>query len=266
MTSLQITKVLGLATVQDAGRLGTLRQGIPPGGALVPELLARANAAVDNLPGEAAIETFGTIAIVARGRLLVGSDDGATASLGDGESWRLNCEGARVRYLALRGGLDVPTVLGGRGTLLVAGLGGHEGRGLRAGDVLATGGALRHPAPLPPAPDRQSPIAVLAGPDGLPGDALEQLLSGVFRIDARSDRVGTRLDGPRLLRPLGDSGLSRPMVRGAIQLPADGMPIVLGPDHPVTGGYPVIATVLRRDQGRLAALPIGHSLRLVAAG
>jgi allophanate hydrolase subunit 2 len=118
---------------------------------------------------------------------------------------------------------------------------------------------------MPPELAWQSPLVVIPGPDVLPDGALGLLLSSVFRVDARSDRVGIRLDGPRLPRAQGDSGPSRPMIQGAIQLPPDGMPIVLGPDHPVTGGYPVVATVVRRDQGRLGALPIGHAVRLVAA-
>ncbi len=263
--SLQITRVVGLATIQDAGRRGQLHQGIPPGGALVTELLARANSAADNPYGEAAIEAFGSITMVAHGRVRIGCDDGTTAELRDGESWALACDAARVRYLAVRGGVDVPSVLGGRGTLLVASLGGLDGRALRAGDVLTAGAAPAHHGPMPPELDGQSPMVVIPGPDLLPDGALEQLLSSVFRVDARSDRVGIRLDGPRLLRARGDSGPSRPMVQGAIQLPPDGMPIVLGPDHPVTGGYPVVATVVRRDQGRLGALPIGHEVRLVAA-
>jgi biotin-dependent carboxylase-like uncharacterized protein len=264
VTSLQIVKVVGLATVQDAGRRGRLHQGIPPGGALVPELLARANSAVDNPYAEAAVETFGSITIVAQGRLHVGRDDGTTVELRGGETWTLTCEGARVRYLAVRGGLDVPSVLGGRGTLLVASLGGLEGRALRAGDVLAAGTTRAHRGPPPPGLDLHSPIGVVPGPDELPGGALGLLLSGVFRVDARSDRVGIRLDGPRLPQVPGHRGVSQPMIQGAIQLPPDGTPIVLGPDHPVTGGYPVVATVVRRDEGRLGALPIGHEVRLVA--
>jgi 5-oxoprolinase (ATP-hydrolysing) subunit C len=266
VTSLQLTKVAGLATVQDAGRRGQLHQGIPPGGALVLELLARANSAADNSYGEAAIETFGSITVVARGRVQIGRDDGTTAELRDGESWTLTCDAARVRYLAVRGGVDVPSVLGGRGTLLAASLGGLEGRALRAGDVLAAGAAPPHHGQMPPELDLQAPLVVIPWPDVLPDGALGLLLSSVFRVDARSDRVGIRLDGPRLPRPRADSGSSRPMIQGAIQLPPDGMPIVLGPDHPVTGGYPVVATIVRRDQGRLGALPIGHEVRLVAAG
>jgi len=264
--SLRVTRASGLATVQDGGRPGRLHQGVPPGGALVPELMARANAVADNHRGAAAIETFGSVTIVARGPLRVGRDDGTSAELRDGQSCTVTCGAARVAYLAVRGGLDVPLVLGGRGTLLVAGLGGLEGRALRAGDVLRTAALDPHRAALPPSPDLAAPVRLIGGPDLdlLPAGTIELLLSGSFRIDARSDRVGVRLDGPRLPRPADDTGPSRPMVQGAIQLPPDGMPILLGPDHPTTGGYPVVATVVRRDLGRLLALPIGSALRFVA--
>ncbi len=266
MTALRVTKVSGLATVQDGGRRGYLHQGVPPGGALVPALLARANATVDNPKDTAAIETFGSITIVARGPLRVGRDDGTSGALRDGEAWTVPCGAARVAYLAIRGGLDVPWVLGGRGTLLVAGLGGLDGRALRAGDVLAAGAVDAHRVQLPPALDLAAPFEVVGGPDLelLPAGSFETLLSASFRVDVRSDRVGTRLDGPRLTRAGDDSGPSRPMIQGAIQLPPDGMPIVLGPDHPATGGYPVVATVVHRDQGRLLALPVGSTLRFVA--
>ena len=266
MIALTVTKASGLATIQDGGRPGFLHQGVPPGGALVPALLARANAAVDNPEGSAAIETFGSITIVARGTLRVGRDDGTSAELRDGQVWTLASGAARVAYLAVRGGVDVPQVLGGRGTLLVAAVGGLDGRALRAGDVLAAGAVPPKRVPMPGPLDVAAPFVVVGGPDLdlLPGDTLERLLSATFRIHPRSDRVGARLDGPRLARPGTDSGASRPMIQGAIQLPPDGMPIVLGPDHPTTGGYPVAATIVRRDQGRLMALPIGSALRLVA--
>jgi biotin-dependent carboxylase-like uncharacterized protein len=267
VTTLRLTKVAGLATVQDGGRPGWMHQGVPPGGALVPALLERANAAVDNPGDAAAIETFGSITLVAiGGSLRVGRDDGSLAEVRDGDACAATCGRARVAYVAVRGGLDVPTVLGGRGTLLVAGLGGLDGRALRPGDVLASGKAGAHRAPVAPPLDLSGPIRVVAGPDleTLPAGSLEALLAIRYRVDPRSDRVGVRLDGPCLARVPDDTGPSRPMVQGAIQLPPDGMPIVLGPDHPTTGGYPVVATVVRRDQARLFALPIGSSVRFVS--
>jgi biotin-dependent carboxylase-like uncharacterized protein len=255
VSAIVVTRVAGVAMVQDGGRPGHMHEGVPPGGALVPELLARANIAARNASGAAAIESFGTLALEAREDVLVGFDDGTSRPLAAGESLTVACEGARVRYVALRGGIDVPEVLGGRGTLLVAALGGHEGRALRRGDVLHAGASPDSDAAMPAAPDLARAVRIAPGPDRnrFPDEALELLLSSSFVVDARSDRVGVRLTGPALPRLGSDSGPSSPMVRGAIQVPPSGMTVVLGPDHPTTGGYPVLATVIAKDFGSLAA-------------
>ena len=262
---IEIAAIAGLATIQDAGRPGRMHEGIPPGGALVPELLARANAAARNAPGEAAIEVLGEVTVMARDAHWLGADDGIGRFLAAGERWRMRAQGQRVRYVALRGGIDVPCRLGGRGTLLVAGLGGLEGRPLRKGDALAAGGAAERLDRLADPPDPGVPIRVVPGPDleRFTGGALEALLASAFVISARSDRVGLRLTGHVLARADGDAAVSGPMVRGAIQVPASGDPIVLGPDHPTTGGYPVLATVVRADTGAIMARPIGASVRFV---
>ncbi|HLK35851.1 MAG TPA: biotin-dependent carboxyltransferase family protein [Polyangiaceae bacterium] len=254
----------GVATVQDAGRPGLMHQGVPEGGALVVELLGAANAAARNALGEAALEVFGSLTVAARGApCLVANDDGQACVLADGETWSVTCARARVRYLAVRGGVDAPRVLGGRGTLLVAGLGGHEGRPLRKGDRLRVGSSEEREATAPPPPDVVAPIRVLPGPDTerFAPPAVETLLGTPFFVSERSDRVGVRLRGQALGRVGDDSGVSSPMVRGAIQVPVSGEPIVLGPDHPTIGGYPVIATVALAHLGALFARPVGGLVR-----
>jgi 5-oxoprolinase (ATP-hydrolysing) subunit C len=176
---------------------------------------------------------FGTQLVEAAGELLI-------------ESGAL-----RVIYVAVHGGFAAPEVCGGRGTQLSAGI----GAALRAGESLtveASPGAVPS-SPVPFVID-DAPLRIIPGPDAIPG-ALEALLASEFQISPSSDRVGTRLDGPALPARSGH-GISRPMTRGAIELPPDGQPIVLGPEHPVTGGYPVIAVVATVDQGRLFARPI----------
>jgi biotin-dependent carboxylase-like uncharacterized protein len=271
---IEITSVAGLATVQDLGRPGHMHEGVPPGGALVPEGLALANAAARNRDGEAAIELIGSIRLRAVAPVLVATDDGDSRMLDAGDTLAFPPDsrgtpttwGRRLaRYVAVRGGVDVPVVLDGQGTLLVAGIGGHEGRALRRGDVLGIGHSpVRRDGDAPPArPDLDGPIRVLLGPDldrFEPG-AIDTLLRQSFEIDSRSDRIGTRLSGPRLVRIGGDSSVSSPMVRGAIQVPGSGQPIVLGPDHPTTGGYPVIATVVRASLGALSGRPLGARVR-----
>jgi biotin-dependent carboxylase-like uncharacterized protein len=268
VVEIEIVESAGLVLVQDGGRPGFMHQGVPPGGALVPELLARANLAAKNAPGAAAIEIFGAVTLESRGAsLLVGDDSGASRVLSAGERWRVASAGARVAYAALRGGIAVPEALGGRGTLPVAGLGGHEGRSLRRGDLLSLGVALEHIGPMPPAPEPAAVIEVVLGPD-LPrfaAGAARGLVESEFRVSTASDRMGIRLAGPALPRVDADDGRSAPMVRGAIQVPARGEPIVLGPDHPTMGGYPCIATVTTASFGDLAVRPPGSAVRFAVA-
>jgi biotin-dependent carboxylase-like uncharacterized protein len=265
---IEVVSVAGLATIQDGGRTGHMHEGVPPGGALAPGLFARANAAARNPRGEAAIEVFGAIAIAARGHLVVATDDGGTAALDEGQTYSLSTHKTRVRYLAVRGGIDVPRVLGSRGTLLVARLGGHEGRALRRGDLLKVGDAGVEDAAMPPRVDGDAPVRVVPGPDldRFAPSTIDAFFAFTFVVDARSDRVGTRLAGPRLVCPeeaQDSAAVSAPMVRGAIQVPPSGEPVVLGPDHPTTGGYPVIATVTRAHLGLLEARSIGAAVRFV---
>jgi biotin-dependent carboxylase-like uncharacterized protein len=227
--------------------------------------MARANSAAHNAPFEAAIEVQGAVTIAARTTVLVATDDGVTRVLANGDVWTIACERSGVRYAAVRGGVDVPIVLGGRGTLLVASLGGHEGRPLRGGDLLRGGGAHEVRGAVPVARSLDRAIRVVPGPDldRFAANAIHVLLGSAFLVSSRSNRVGVRLEGPPLPRADDDSATSAPMVRGAIQVPASGQPIVLGPDHPTTGGYPVIATVVRADLGALGARAAGAIVRFV---
>ena len=111
--------------------------------------------------------------------------------------------------------------------------------------------------------DLSRAVTVLPGHDGerFEADALTTLVGHPFTILSTSDRTGARLDGPPLRRKGDDLGRSSPMVRGAIQVPRSGSPIVLGPDHPTTGGYPVLAVVARADVGQLFARPLGATVR-----
>ena len=171
MTTVRVISAAGLALIEDGGRPGHMHEGVPPGGAMVPALLAAANRAAGNPPGAAAIEVHGAIAVEASVPLQAATTE-ELVMLAPGAAVRVIARGRpRVEYLAVAGGLEVPAVLGSRGTLLVAGLGGHEGRALRAGDVLRVGGREltivdpnAAPAPsasAPSAPDVDTSVVLL---------------------------------------------------------------------------------------------------------
>ncbi len=255
--SLVVAHVLGLCTVQDLGRRGHMHEAVPPGGALVPELLAAANRAADNPDDAPAIEVLGRLVVRATAPITVATARGARQSLAAGEELVVTSEPLRCTYLALRGGVAASDVLDGRGTLLCAGLGAP----LRTGDALACAIAPERAVPTVFAPAEV--IRIVPGPDldAFAPDALAALTAAPYRILPTSDRVGTRLAGAALPRLAGYHERSRPMVRGAIEVPRDGQPIVLGPEHPTTGGYPILAVIAHADLGRFHAIRLGGAVR-----
>jgi allophanate hydrolase subunit 2 len=285
--SVTIVELAGFALVQDLGRAGHMHEGLAPGGALVPELLVAANVAAGNAPGAPAIELYGGMAIRADGDVVVATEDGVRVALGVGASLRVPARrDLRVRYVAFGGGIDAPCVLGGRGAALHAGIGRALGRGERiatasptaTATATTTATATAHRSSAPPLivgaadgpslrsgvrPTTPTAIRVIPGPDleRFPPDALAALLGRSWIVSANSDRVGTRLEGGVVARLDADDTLSAPLVRGAIEVPASGAPIVLGPDHPTTGGYPVLAVVARADQGHFFMRPLGAQVR-----
>lgn len=260
---IELLGVKGIAWVQDGGRPGFAHHGVPEGGPVCPERLAQANLAVGNPWSAPAFELWGTAEVRLGGEGERELFDGVrVVSLRPGHAHRCGA-GANegVRYAAVEGGLDVPEVLGGRGTLRLARLGGHEGRALRRGDVLPLGaldkGGVRRLATWEPS--FETPLRFVPEPNA-PPEAIEALCRHEgFRISPTSDRIGTRLVGTV---PHGGARIEpAPMVRGAIQLPPSGEPIVLGPDHPTTGGYPLLGVVIRADHGLLGAMPAGSRVR-----
>jgi biotin-dependent carboxylase-like uncharacterized protein len=260
------------ATVQDRGRAGQLGRGVPPSGPLDPETFAAANAAVGNDLGSAAVEIpLGALEVEARGGAALVSVDGeAPSRLAEGERLRIPETGRAVRYLAVAGGVDVPVVLGARSTLLVARVGGYLGRPLRRGDLLPVGGGGAGGAAAAAAAtvDASSdPLAIDPGPhrDRFPAGAYEALLAGPWEVSRLGDRTGVRLAGARVPREGPDLALPVPMIRGAVEVTTDGTPIVLGPDHPTTGGYPVLAVLRPAAQAALARRRPGAPVRFVDA-
>jgi biotin-dependent carboxylase-like uncharacterized protein len=178
-------------------------------------------------------------------------------------------------YLAIAGGLAVEPVLGSASTALGAGFGGVDGRPVRAGDVLAAWGAtgdetrdLGSVAAIPTddelaAPGTGSAIGLLDGPSAADLDPaiLDSLLAGSWRVGSASDRMGIRLEGPPIQPAPARAVASHGVTWGTVQLPPDGLPIVLLADHQPTGGYPVPAVVPIADHPRLAQLRPGDPVR-----
>jgi KipI family sensor histidine kinase inhibitor len=264
----EIVSAPACATVQDAGRAGQLGRGIPPSGPLDPAAFAAANRAVGNPAGTAAVEVpLGTLEFRALGAMGISVDGEPLRRMAAGDRCVVPSSARAVRYLAVRGGIDVPPVLGARATLLVARIGGFGGRPLRRGDILPIGddGACGRPDATVVAdpPDGAATLEIDPGPhlDRFPAGALPALLTGAFRVSRLGDRVGVRLEGGRIPRDRPDFALPVPMIRGAVQVTTDGTPIVLGPDHPTTGGYPVIAVVRTGSQADLARRRPGQEVR-----
>jgi biotin-dependent carboxylase-like uncharacterized protein len=268
------------ATVQDAGRPGYAAVGVPASGAADRRAHDLANRLVGNAPGAATVEaTAGGLRVRADRTLLVavtGAElpvdvDGRPAprnaplTLRAGAVLGLGVPARGLRaYLAVRGGVAVPPVLGSRSTDALSGLGPAP---LAAGDRLPVGElAAAEPlvdvAPVAPLPDRPV-LRVLPGPrrDWLTEAAWAALREAVWTVTADSDRVGLRLAGPRLDRARDGELPSEGLVPGAVQVPPDGAPVLFLADHPVTGGYPVLAVVVTPDLPLAAQLRPGDTLR-----
>jgi biotin-dependent carboxylase-like uncharacterized protein len=263
--------------VQDLGRPGHAALGVPPSGAFDRAALRAANRLVGNPPGAAALEiTFGGLHLRAARPLTIALTGAPCPGSPD---WYLPVSvpaGALVRigrppiglrsYLAVRGGIAVPAELGSRSTDTLGGLGPAR---LAAGDRLPVGEPSGTPAGAAGRPPVFGPVLlrVLWGPrdDWLTAAARRALCEAGWRVRPESDRVGVRLDGPALERARSDELPSEPTIPGAVQLPADGRPIVFGPDAPVTGGYPVVAVVDRaEDLDRLAQARPGDTVRFTS--
>ena len=259
-----------LATVQDHGRPGFAHLGVSPSGAADRRALDRGNLQVGNAPGAAALECtiagprlrFLVPAVVA----LTGAEERGPFEVEAGDELDVGPyrRGVRV-YVCVHGGIDAAPVLGSRSTDLLGGLGPAP---LRPGDLLRIGADTA--APLDPEPyelpDRPL-LRVSPGPraDWFAAGALETLTASEWRVRPDSNRVGLRLDGPQLGRAREGELESEGVVAGALQVPPNGRPILLGPDHPTTGGYPVLAVVAADDLWLAGQLRPGDALRFAAA-
>jgi antagonist of KipI len=265
------------ATVQDRGRFGYLRDGVPPAGPADPVAFAAAQALVGNDQAAAALEIIGgpftftcddrrLVAVTGRDVSLHARDriSGWTATFARAGDTLTVIAGDRSRYayLAVSGGIAVQPVLGSRATYLPAAI----GRALHSGDALALGEARIDPEragrALRPPDYETGQIRAITGPhsERFTEEAQRLFFSSDFQVEAASDRMGMRLTGPRITAREGEI-LTCGVVAGAVQVPSGGAPIVLLADHQATGGYPVIATVIAADLGLVAQRLPGERLR-----
>ena len=260
-----------LTTVQDRGRCGYQRYGVPVSGAMDPFALRAANMLVGNPDSAAGLEVTllgprlrfladATIAVTGAdlGGVLDGRPIARWSPVRVPASSVLSFDGARdgVRaYLAIAGGLDVPLVLGSRSTYLRSRLGGFEGRALKAGDILRVlEPASRLPAgpPVPgagfsiPVYGHSHVLRIVLGPqdDWFTEAGLRTFLASTYTVTPQSDRMGTRFSGPRIEHRAGADIVSDGTPLGAVQVAGDGVPIVLAADRGTAGGYTKIATVI----------------------
>jgi antagonist of KipI len=266
-------------TIQDRGRPGLERFGIPPGGAADWFAARVANELVGNKPDATLLECtasgprlqFDVDRVVAITGGQVDSTDGWQAvGIAGGSTLAIGTIAPGLRaYVAVRGAIDVPVVLGSRSFCQLGSFGGGFGRPLAARDRLRIGQTVRHdPLPEPWPPSHRLPlrgpweIRVIAGPHGhaFTGDALERLAAIACRVTPAIDRMGLRLETPAL-RLHSEEILTVPMTAGAIQVTPSGGLIVLHVDHQTSGGYPVIATVISADLPLLAQARPGDTVR-----
>ncbi len=262
-------------TVQDFGRFGYQNLGVPVAGALDPISMHLANALVGNPAHEAVLEvlhlgpTFELasasvrVALVGGDAYLEADQLGAlrgmrTHTLRQGQRFTVKLRGSACCYLAFAGGLDIMPCLGSCATYVHGKIGGYKGRALCADDGLAL--RLTQAAPgdelelkVKPPFTTGAAVRVIAGPqqDYFSHTALTTLTESIYTISATSDRMGLRLDGPKLVHQAGYDIVSDAIATGAIQVPGSGQPILLLADHQTTGGYAKIANVISAD---LAAL------------
>ena len=274
-------------TVQDRGRYGYQRFGVPVSGAMDQFALRAANLLVGNDENAAALEMTvigptvefkGDAVIAVTGADLTPMLDGSPmprweavrVAAGSRLSFHGMADGIRG-YLAVSGGIDVPEVMGSRSTYVKGGFGGLNGSAISSGDVLDT---LDSPGPTremppgfqPPVYGTEHELRVILGPQDHAFDdgAISTLLESTFTVSLDSDRMGYRLEGPQVAHRDSPDIISEGNAPGAVQVSGDGVPTVLMADRGTTGGYTKIAAVITADVGRLAQAVPGESVRFAA--
>jgi biotin-dependent carboxylase-like uncharacterized protein len=282
--ALHVLKAGPGCTLQDAGRFGWLRYGVTPAGPMDWIGHGTANLLAGNPAGEGALEIGpGGIVLTAEtapvglgiaadgfaadvdGRPLPGR---AALRLAPGERLTIRPGAFGVwAYLAVAGGFAIPPVMGSLSTHLRSGIGPLDGRAVATDQRLPCHAATHaRSLALPGATPWPTVLRFIPGPqrEAFTGAGFATFCEATFRVGARSDRMGYRLEGPAVAHASGHDIVSDGIVFGAIQVPGDGQPIVLMADRQPTGGYPKIGTVIRADLPALAQARAGTGLRFRA--
>jgi 5-oxoprolinase (ATP-hydrolysing) subunit C len=280
MPQLRVLRAGPGATIQDAGRRGWLRFGVTESGPMDWIAHARANILAGNAADAAAIEIgIGGIELEAEGGAVLLGCAGAPFAVarnattlplagrvrldpGDRLTVKVAAQGSWF-YLSPAGGISANPVLGSLATTVRTGIGPAP---LAAGDVLSVGSAAELPelvCPADPPADVPVRLRIVPGPqdDYFSETALANFFGESYRLSSQCDRMGYRLEGPALRHAKGFNIVSDAIALGAVQVPGDGLPIVLMADHQPTGGYPKLGHVIRADIGRLAQCRPGVELR-----
>ena len=286
-TTIQIHVVKSgwFSTVQDLGRYGHQQYGVSVAGAMDHFATAVANRLVGNPNNTAVLEfTMKGPELVFDGNThiaITGADLSPTISGKSVPLWESIevSRGSRLcfgtaqsgarSYLAISGGIDVPLILGSRSTHCASDTGGFKGRPLRPGDVLYIAprsrevlSGTRLPDRLVPCYEKSVTLRIIPGPQHnlFPEKSLTTLTSSFYTITPESNRMGYRLSGPKIVREGPGYFISDCTTMGALQIPADGQPILLMADRQTTGGYPKIAAVISTDLPLAAQLAPGDTV------
>ena len=293
MTTASLLEAGLLTTVQDLGRHGHLRYGIPASGPVDRQAFILANRLVGNPDTAAGLECTlmgPTLQMTEESVVAVtGADMPVTVNGRESSRWaairvragdvvKLGPSRSGMRaYLALAGGVELPLVLGSRSTYLRGRLGGYRGRQLQRGDLLNVGappvgpqrldGLAVRPELIPDYRDGVE-VRVILGPqdDRFTTEGIRTFLQGPYEMTHQSDRMGARLRGPVITHTRGHDIISDGVPLGWVQVAGDGQPIVLLVDRQSTGGYTKIATVCSFDVGRVGQVRPGQRLHFRQIG
>lgn len=288
MEGFKVIKAGIFDTIQDLGRFGFQQYGMPVSGAMDPYALRIGNRLLGNEENEAGLEisTPGLSLEVPNQTVITitGANFNPTINNSPAPMWEVievkkgdiisfnQIKSGCRSYLLATGGIDVPIILGSKSTYVRGKIGGLKGRSLKKADIINIGKTNQElqniigrkvPANNLPAYHEENEIRVILGPqdDYFINEELHAFLNSFYEITVNSDRMGYRLKGPKIESKNGSDIITDGIPLGSIQVPRDGMPIVMLADRQTTGGYAKIATVISVDMDKFAQMKPGDKVK-----